>query len=152
MIKITAMRKLMLMFVMMVGFAVVGRAQKVPTADELAKKNVDEMEKRLKLTPTQKGIVYNYAYDFAKENVALYKKQQAGTFKPEDETKFFRMQADLNKNIKLVLKGDQVAEYDKLVEERLNGVTATKKKKKLKKGEEEEKTVGIEGLKGGSVN
>ena len=122
-------------------------AQKIPTADEIAKKNVEEMEKRLKLTPTQKSIIYNFAYDFAKEQFALYKKQQAGNFKEDDETRFFKMQADLNKNIKAVLKPDQAAEFDKLIEERLSGIDPNKKKKKLKKGEEEEKVVGIEGLK-----
>ncbi len=135
----------MLLFVL--GLIYTSSAQKVPTPDEMAKKNVEELEKRLKLTPTQRNIIYNYAYDFAKEQFALYKKQMAGTFKEEDETKFFKMQADVNKNIKTVLKGDQVAEFDKIIEERLSGIDPTKKKKKLKKGEEEEKVVGIEGLK-----
>lgn len=146
------MKKLILMFLLVLGVTISSNAQKVPTPDEVAKKNVDELETRLKLTPTQKSIIYNYAYDFAKEQFALYKKQQAGTFRDEDETKFFKMQADMNKNIKMVLKGDQVAEYDRVVEERLSGIDPKKKKKKLKKGEEEEKVVGIEGLKSGVNN
>jgi hypothetical protein len=129
------------------GVALTTYAQpKMPTADEIAKKNVDQLEKRLKLTPTQKSIVYNYAYDCAKEQVNLFKKQQAGTFQQEDETKFFKLSNDMNKKIKTVLKPDQVAEYDKVVEERLSGIDPDKKKKR-KKGEEEEKVVGIEGLK-----
>jgi hypothetical protein len=49
-----------------------------------------------------------------------------------------------------VLKTEQVDEFNKLTEERLNGIDPSKKKKKLKKGEEEEKVVGIEGLKMGN--
>jgi protein CpxP len=141
------MKKLVLMLLFVLGVVYVSNAQKVPTPDEVAKKNVEELEKRLKLTPTQKSVIYNFAYEFAKEQFALYKKQQAGTFKEEDETRFFKLQTEVNKNIKTVLKGDQIAEFDKVIEERLSGIDSPKKKKKLKKGEEEEKVVGIEGLK-----
>lgn len=146
--KFTEMKRIILVLLTMVGVALSSYAQKIPTADEIAKKNVDELETRLKLTPTQKGIIYRYAYDFNKEQLALVKKQQAGTFKEEDETRFFKLQAEYHKSVKMVLKGEQIAEYDKVVEERLNGVMSNKKKKK-KKGEEEEKVVGIEGLRGG---
>ena len=142
----------MLMFVFVLGVVFAAQAQKVPTPDELAKKNVDELETRLKLTPTQKSIIYRYTYDFMKEQLALVKKQQAGTFKEEDETRFYKLQAEVHKNIKVVLKEDQVGEYDKIVEERLSGIDPKKKKKKLKKGEEEEKVVGIEGLKAAGKN
>ncbi len=141
------MKKLILLLVLAIGVCFSSNAQKVPTADEMAKKNVDEMEKRLTLTPTQKSIIYNYAYSLAKEQLAVYKKQMAGTAKPEDETSYYRLQNETTKNIKSVLKPEQVVEYDKLTEERLNGVEPGKKKKK-KKGEPEEKVVGIEGLKG----
>ena len=53
----------------------------------------------------------------------------------------------MHKNIKAVLKPDQIIEYDKVTEERLAGIDTSKKKKKRKKGDEEEKIVGIEGLK-----
>ena len=122
-------------------------AQKIPTAEELAKKNIEELDKRLKLTPTQRNVIYNYVFNLSKEQLLLYKKQQAGTFKAEDETQFFRLNNETNKNIKNVLKPEQVADFNKLTEERLSGVDPTKKKKKLKKGEVEEKVVGIEGLK-----
>lgn len=145
------MKRIVLMLALVVAVAFSSSAQKVPTADEIAKKNVDELETRLKLTPTQKSIIYRYAYDFNKEQLVLVKKQQAGTFKAEDETKYYKMQADYHKSVKAVLKADQLSEYDKVVEERLNGSAATKKKKK-KKGEEEEKVVGIEGLKGATNN
>jgi protein CpxP len=145
------MKRLILMLVML-GVFFSSSAQKMPTADEVAKKNVEELEKRLKLTPTQKNIIYNFAYEFSKEQFALVKKQQAGNFKQEDETKFFKMQADLNKNIKTVLRPDQIPEFNKVIEERLSGIDPNKKKKKLKKGEEEEKVVGIEGLKSATNN
>lgn len=140
------------MLVLVMGLGLVSSAQKIPTSEEIAKKNVDEMEKRLKLTPTQKSVIYNYAFDMAKEQLALYKKQQAGTYANEDETRIFRLMNEMNKNIKNVLKPDQVDEFNKLTEERLNGIDPEKKKKKKKKGEEEEKIVGIEGLKRASNN
>lgn len=151
-LKLYKMKRLILMMVLMMGLGFVGNAQKIPTSEEIAKKNVDEMEKRLKLTPTQKSVIYNYAFDMAKEQLALYKKQQAGTYVNEDETRIFRLMNEMNKNIKNVLKPDQIDEFNKLTEERLNGVDPEKKKKKKKKGEEEEKVVGIEGLRGATNN
>lgn len=141
------MKKLILLLALTLGVFFNSIAQKIPTAEEIAKKNIDEMEKRLNLTSTQRGVIYNYAFDMAKEQLALYKKQQAGAAKPEDETRIYRLQNEMNANIKTVLKGTQLEEFTKLNEERLSGVDPKKKKKKLKKGEEEEKVVGIEGLK-----
>lgn len=146
------MKKWMVMLVLMLGIVFAGKAQKVPTAEELAKKNIEELDKRLKLSPTQRSVVYNYAYELAKEQLALYKKQQAGTYKDEDETKFYKVQNELNKNIKAVLKPEQVTEYNLIVEERLSGIDPNAKKKKKRKGEEEDKVVGIEGLKSGGNN
>lgn len=123
---------------------------KIPGPDELAKKNVDELEKRLNLSATQKSVIYNYAFNLAKEQVALIKKQQANGYNDEEMAKFYRINNETNKSIKAVLKAEQIAEFDKVVEERLSGETPDKKKKKRKKGKEEEKVVGIEGLK--SVN
>lgn len=146
------MKRLILTLVLALGVYYSSSAQKIPTAEEIAKKNIEEMDKRLKLTPTQKGVIYNFAFDMAKEQLALYKKQQAGNAKPEDETRIYRLQNEMNINIKAVLKGEQVDEFNKLNEERLSGIDPTKKKKKLKKGEEEEKVVGIEGLKSTGKN
>ncbi len=122
------------------------QANKMPTPEEMAKKNVDELETRLKLSSTQKSVIYNYAYNLAKEQVTLMKKQQATGYNDEEVTKLYRLNNETNKSIKAVLKPEQVIEYDKVVEERLAGIDP-KKKKKAKKGEEEEKIVGIEGLK-----
>lgn len=144
------MKKLILILSLAIGLFGAVKAQKVPTTEELAKKNIEEMDKRLKLSPTQRSVIYNYAFDLAKEQLNLYKKQQAGTYKDEDETRYFRIQNETNKNIKMVLKGEQVDEFNKLTEERLSGIDPEKKKKKRKKGEEEEKVVGIEGLKMGN--
>jgi protein CpxP len=140
------MKRLILMMLFAIGLVFSATAQKMPTPDEVAKKNIEELDKRLKLTPTQKSIIYNFAYDLAKEQLILFKKQQAGNFKEDDETKFFKLTLDFNKNTKAVLKPDQTQEFEKLIAERLSGEDSTKKKKK-KKGEEEEKVVGIEGLK-----
>jgi len=125
-------------------------AQKQPTAEELAKKNIDELEKRLKLSQTQRNVIYNYAFFIAKEQVAIYKKQLTVPVSNDELTKYYKLQNETNKNIRSVLKPDQLAEFEKVLEERLSGVDPTKKKKKLKKGEEEEKVVGIEGLKMGN--
>lgn len=147
------MKKLILLLTLTIGVFFSSNAQKIPTVDELAKKNVDEMEKRLKLTSTQKSVIYNYAFDMAKEQLNLYKKQQAGTYRDEDETRIYRLQNETNANIKKVLKADQIDEFNKLNEERLSGIDPEKqKKKKKKKGEAEEKVVGIEGLKGATNN
>ncbi|MEJ5993982.1 hypothetical protein WG904_06055 [Pedobacter sp. Du54] len=144
------MKRLIFTIVLIFGVFFSCFAQKQPTAEELAKKNVDELQKRLKLSPTQKNVINNYAFFIAKEQIALYKKQMATGVENEELTKYYRLQNETNKNIRNVLKPDQAAEYDKILEERLSGIDPTKKKKKLKKGEEEEKVVGIEGLKMGN--
>lgn len=141
------MKRLILMMLLMLGMVFSGLAQqKQPTAEELAKKNIDELEKRLKLSPTQKSVIYNYAYSLAKEQLALYKKQQATGYNDEEMTKYYKLQNETNKSIKSILKPEQISEYDTIIEERLSGIDPSKKKKKAKKGEEEEKIVGIEGL------
>ena len=144
------MRRLIFIAVLIFGAIFPTIAQKQPTAEELAKKNVDELEKRLKLSPTQKNVINNYAFFIAKEQMAIYKKQMTTVVENDELTKYYRLQNETNKNIRNVLKPDQVVEYDKILEERLSGIDPTKKKKKLKKGEEEEKVVGIEGLKMGN--
>lgn len=144
------MRRFFYTLFLCTGMAFSAMAQpKMPTPEELAKKNVDELETRLKLSGTQKSVIYNYAYNLAKEQVALMKKQQATGYNDEEVTKLYRLNNETNKNIKAVLKPEQIVEYDKITEERLAGIDP-KKKKKRKKGEEEEKIVGIEGLKMGS--
>lgn len=146
------MKKFLSALLLFTTMAVAAMAQqpKMPTPEELAKKNVDELETRLKLSSTQKSVIYNYAYNLAKEQIALGKKQQATGFNDEEISKLYRLNNETNKNIKAVLKPEQIVEFDKIIEDRLNGVDPTKKKKKKKKGEEEEKVVGIEGLKSGS--
>ncbi|MBP8066948.1 MAG: hypothetical protein KAY27_00155 [Pedobacter sp.] len=144
------MRRLIFTTMLIFGAIFSSFAQKQPTAEELAKKNVDELEKRLKLSTTQKNVINNYAFFIAKEQIAIYKKQMASGVDNDELTKYYKLQNETNKNIRNVLKPDQVAEYDKLLEERLSGIDPTKKKRKLKKGEEEEKVVGIEGLKMGN--
>jgi hypothetical protein len=120
--------------------------KKIPTAQELTVKNIDELNERLGLSPTQKSVIYNYVFDMYRQQLELVKKQQAGSSKEEDVTKFYKFQNETNDNIKNILKGDQIAEFDKLQEERLNG---DNKKKKGKKGKnkEEEPVTGISGLK-----
>lgn len=145
------MKRLILMMMLMLSAVFYSVAQqKQPTAEDLAKKNLEELEPRLKLSPTQRSVIYNYAFNLAKEQLALYKKQQVTGYNDEEITKYYKLQNETNKNIKTVLKPEQIIEFDKITEERLSGIDPKKKKKKLKKGEEEEKVVGIEGLKIGN--
>lgn len=145
------MKTYILMAFLLLGFVKVSNAQsnqKMPTPQEMATKSVDELEKRLKLNSTQKGVIYNYTFDMCKHQLDLVKKQQAGTSNEDEVTKFYKMQNDTNNSIKTVLKGDQIAEFDKVLEERLSGIDKKKKKKsKRNKDEPEEVSVGIEGLK-----
>ena len=121
--------------------------QKVPTATEITNKSIDALDKKVKLNPTQKGIIYNYMLDISKEQLALSKKQQSGTFGEEDMSRFYRMQNETQKSIRNILKGDQQVEYDKFIEEQLRGGEKKKKKGKHSKDEEEEVVTGISGLK-----
>lgn len=126
--------------------SVKAQQQKMPTAQELTVKDVDEMAERLKLSSTQKSVIYNYKFELYKFQLDLVKKQQAGTSKEDDVSKFYRLQNQTNDNIKTILKGEQLAEFDKLLEDRSNGENKKKKKKKGKKDEEDVVT-GISGLK-----
>ncbi|WP_316817027.1 hypothetical protein [Pedobacter nyackensis] len=143
------MKQYILLAFLLLGLSSMTNAQqKMPTAQEMTVKNVDELEKRLKLTPTQKSVIYNYVFDMSKLQLDLIKRQQAGTTKEDDVTKFYKVQNDTNDKIRTILKGDQLPEFEKVLEDRLNG--NTKKKKKNKKGkdkEEEEIVTGISGLK-----
>jgi len=118
----------------------------MPTAQEMTVKNVDELEKKLKLTSTQKSVIYNYVFDMSKQQLELIKRQQAGTSKEDDVAKFYKLQNETNDNIRTILKGDQLPEFEKVLEDRLNG-NGKKKKKKGKDKEEEEVVTGISGLK-----
>ncbi len=140
------MKKLVVLFFLMISATMVGFAQKLPTAEELSKKNVEELEKRLTLSSTQKSVITKYAYDLAKSQIELMKKQQAQGYNDEEMTRYYKTMHDTNDKIKAVLKPEQVLEYNKIIEERLSGVDPNKKKKN-KKNQEEEKVVGIEGLK-----
>lgn len=120
--------------------------QKMPTAGEMATKSVDTLAKRLKLNPTQKNIIYNYTFDMCKAQLEMSKKQQTGAYNEDDISRFYRLQNETSTNIKNVLKGDQLTEYDKFMEEQLRGGNKKKKKKKGK-DDEEEVVTGISGLK-----
>lgn len=140
------MKRYILAVMLLLGFNTFTKAQqKMPTAQEMTVKSVEELEKRLKLTSTQKGVIYNYVFDMSKEQLDLIKRQQAGTSKEDDVTKFYKLQNDTNDKIRTILKGDQLPEFEKVLEDRLNG--GAKKKKKKGKKEEEEVVTGISGLK-----
>ncbi|MCX2475477.1 hypothetical protein OQZ33_14155 [Pedobacter sp. MC2016-05] len=133
------MKKIIFLFLLVIGMAGLANAQqnKMPTPDEIAKKNVEDLDKRLKLNDTQKSVIYRFTYNQAKEQADLIKRQQAGNSRDEDVDKFYKLQNETSKNIRNVLKGEQQTEYDKVIEERLSGKANKDKKKKKKKGEEE---------------
>jgi len=128
------MKKVIVLFLMVIGFGSLAVAQqKAPTPSEIAKKNVEDLDKKLKLNDTQKSIIYSLTYNQAKEQSDLVKRQQAGNTKEDDIDKYYKMQNETSKSIRNVLKGEQQAQYDKIIEDRLSG----KANKKKKKGEEE---------------
>jgi len=141
------MKKFVLTLCMLLGMIFFAKAQKAPpTASEMATKSIEAMDKKLKLNPTQKNVIYNYTLDLCKEQVALSKKQQTGMYNEDDISKFYRMQNETTKNIRNILKGEQQTQYDQYLEEMLRG--GDKKKKKGKHSKEEEEVVtGIDGLK-----
>jgi len=136
------MKKVIVLFLMVIGFGFLANAQqKAPTPSEIAKKNVEDLDKKLKLNDTQKSIIYSLTFNQAKEQSDLVKRQQAGNTKEDDIDKYYKMQNETSKNIRNVLKGEQQAKYDRIIEDRLSG-KANKKKKK----EEEEVEGDISGL------
>ncbi|MBC6113029.1 hypothetical protein ACFOG5_14465 [Pedobacter fastidiosus] len=141
------MKRIVFLFLIVIGISGLAKAQqnKMPTPDEVAKKNVEDLDKRLKLNDTQKSVVYRFTYNQAKEQADLIKRQQAGNSREEDVDKFYKLQNETSKSIRNVLKGEQQTEYDKIIEERLSG-KAAKTSKKKKKGEEEEVEGDIKGL------
>lgn len=139
------MKKYLLTFSLALGSVLLAQAQqKIPTATEIVSKNIEALDKKAKLNPTQKNIIYNYMMELTKEQLALAKRQQAGTISENEISKFYKLQIDNNANIKNILKGDQIAAYDDYLDELTRGGA---KKKKKKKGEEEEVVTGISGLK-----
>jgi len=142
------MKRIIFLFLIVIGINGLAKAQqnKMPTPDEVAKKNVEDLDKRLKLNDTQKSVIYRFTFNQAKEQAELIKRQQAGSSREEDVDKFYKLQNETSKNIRNVLKGEQQAEYDKVIEERLSGKSAKSKNKKKKKGEEEEVESDIKGL------
>jgi protein CpxP len=140
------MKRYTLILSMILGTVFFAAAQqKIPTATELTTKNMEALDKKVKLNPTQRNIIYNYTMDLYKEQLALTKKQQAGGFNDDDIAKFYRLQNETTRNIRNILKGDQQTDYDNFLEEQLRG--GIKKKKKKHKDEEEEVVTGISGLK-----
>lgn len=138
------MKKVIFLFLIVIGINSLAGAQqnKVPTPTEIAKKNVEDLDKKLKLNDTQKSIIYSLTFNQAKEQADLVKRQQAGNSREDDADKYYKLQNQTSKNIRDVLKGDQQTKYDKIIEERLSG----KSNKKKKKGEEEEIEGDINGL------
>ncbi|MET4081222.1 protein CpxP [Pedobacter sp. UYP30] len=139
------MRQLILILFALIGFGLTTQAQqKPPTPAETAKKNVDDLNSRLKLNDTQKSVIYRFTYAQAKEQAEMIKRQQTGTPRDDDADQYYKIQNETNANIREVLKGDQKTEFDKVIEERLRGITPASKKRK--KGKEPEVEGDIKGL------
>lgn len=143
-----AMKRSLLVLTMVFGiiFFAAAQQQKIPTATELTTKNMEAMDKKVKMNATQRNIIYNYTMDMYREQLALTKKQQAGGYDENDIARFYKMQNQTTQNIRNILKGEQQTDYDNFLEEQLRG-GAKKKKKKHSKDEEEEVVTGIAGLK-----
>jgi protein CpxP len=143
------MKKLLIVLILILSTALYASAQKIPTATELATKSMDALDKKMTLNPTQRNIIYNYNLELFKAQLEYSKKQQAGQSNEDDITKMYKLQNQTTANIKNILKGEQLDQYDAFLEEQLRG--GAKKKKKGKNAKEEEEVVtGISGLKSGS--
>lgn len=141
------MKKYILILFTIIATCSIANAQKTPpTATEMATKSMDAMEKKIKLNPTQRSIIYNYTVDMYKEQLLLAKKQQSGGYSDDNVAKIYKLQNDTNANIRNILKGEQQTQYDEFVEEQLRN-PVSKKKKGKHKDEEEETVSGISGLK-----
>ena len=139
------MKKIILVIFTIIATVSLAKAQKTPpTATELATKNIDAMEKKIKLNPTQRSIIYNYTVDMYKEQLLLAKKQQSGGYSEDNIAKIYKLQNETTTNIRNILKGEQQTQYDEFVEEQLRNPGGKKKKGKK---EEEESVSGISGLK-----
>lgn len=139
------MRRLILVVATLLTFGLTTYAQqKTPTPAEIAKKNVDDLNKRLKLNETQQSVIYRLTYAQVKEQSEMIKRQQAGTPRDDDADKYYKIQNETNASIRELLKGDQKTEFDKVIEERLRGITPESKKRK--KGKEPEVEGDIRGL------
>ncbi|MDB5019601.1 MAG: hypothetical protein JWQ28_728 [Pedobacter sp.] len=143
------MKKYLLIFILVLSTALSATAQKIPTATELTTKSMQALDKKMTLNPTQRNIIFNYTLNLYAAQLALSKKQQAGLSNEDDITKMYKLQNETTANIRNILKGEQLDQYDQFLEEQLRGVDKKKKKGKHDK-EEEEAVTGIAGLKSGS--
>lgn len=147
------MKQFGLLLLIILGITSTVAAQKIPTASELATKNMDALSKKMTLNPTQRNIIYNYTLDLYKAQLALSKKQQAGLPIEDDVARIYRLQNETTNSIKNILKGEQLAQYDEFMEEQLRGGDKKKKKGKRSKADDaadEEVVTGISGLKSGT--
>jgi len=140
------MKKYVLILLIVIGTTAFTKAQKVPTLTELTNKNIEALEKKIKLNPTQRNIIYNYTMDLYREQMSINQRQQTGAYNENDVSKFYKLQNATTANIRNILKGDQQTDYDKYLEEQLRGGNKKKKKGKHSKEEEEEVVTGISGL------
>jgi protein CpxP len=143
------MKTHLLTFILVLSTILYASAQKVPTATELATKSMEALDKKMTLNATQRNIIYNYTLDLYSAQLALSKKRQAGLSNEEDITKMYKLQNETTANIRHILKGEQLDQYDQFLEEQMRGGDKKKKKGKHDKDEEEAVT-GIAGLKSGS--
>jgi len=142
------MKRSFLVLIVVLSTSLFAMAQKVPTAAELTKKSMEALDKKIKLNATQRNIIYNYTLDLYAAQLALSKKQQSGQPIEDDITRMYKLQNETTANIRNILKGEQLDQYDQFLEEQLRG--GDKKKKKGKNAKEEEEVVtGISGLKSG---
>jgi protein CpxP len=102
------------------------------------------------LNPTQRNIIYNYTLNLYAAQLALTKKRQAGLSNEDDITKMYKLQNETTANIRNILKGEQLDQYDQFLEDQMRGGDKKKKKGKHAKDDEEEVVTGISGLKSGT--
>lgn len=132
------MKKYLLVFLFFcAALSLQAQNNKVPSAEEIAKKTTDTLERRLSLNSTQKSIVFSYNLELTKVQEKMYKKQMAGTYNEDDATVFLRKDNETTRKIKSILKPEQIALFNKYKEEIQSGVLGKKKKKGEENGDDD---------------
>lgn len=142
------MKKLLLMIAFVAGLSSLVSAQQAstpPKPEEITKKSVDELDKRLKLNATQKSIIYNFTFSQVKEQQELLKLQGSGADNEQIMTRYYKLHDETNKNIRAILKEEQLKEYDKIIQERVTG-KKSKKNRKNKHNQEEDIVTDLPGI------
>lgn len=119
------MKKLLFSVVLVLGIYATSRAQqergggmRMGTPEEMAKRNLEQIDEKVKLDDVQKDSVYSYLEAQAKVQQQLFEKAREGGDRQKLMGQMQVLQEDIDKKIKGVLSEDQVKKYDAYAKER----------------------------------